>query len=196
MNPTAVPTDWYTASEEAELAEFGIVHGLGITGKGEPGGPVHLESIEILVGVAGPLFDLAGQSGAPLAMPPMEGRWWVEDDRPPFDVPRAEWSWQLFLRLPDDLPAPLFDLAREAARRSNPAAARVQLVAFTEGHCVQALHVGPYADEPRTLAKLDELMSARGLLPNGLHHEICLSDFSETDPSKIRTILRQPVCAG
>lgn len=169
------------------------MHGLGITGKGEPGGPAHLESIEILVGVAGPLIDLARQSGVPFAMPPMEGRWWVEDDRPPFDVPRDEWCWQLLLRLPDDLPAPLFDLAREAARRSDPAAARVQVVIFTEGRCVQALHVGPYVEEPRTLAKLDGLMSTMRLQPNGLHHEIYLSDFNETDPSKMRTILRQPI---
>lgn len=69
---------WFDPDElpvvAAALAEFDTVHGLGITGKGEPGGPAHLESIEILVGVAGPLIDLARQSGVPFAMPPMERR--------------------------------------------------------------------------------------------------------------------------
>ena len=184
---------WYSAADEPELVEFGTVHGLGITGKGDPGGPVHLESIKTLVGVAAPLLPLAARSGSQFAMPPMEGRWWVEEDRPPFEVPRAEWCWQLFLRLQDDLPAPLFDRAREISRASNPAAARVQLVTFTEGRCVQAKHHGPYSEEPRTLAKMEEVISAGDLEGNGLHHEIYLSDVGETDPAKMHTILRQPV---
>ncbi len=32
-----------------------------------------------------------------------------------------------------------------------------------------------------------------GLVVNGLHHEVYLSDPAETDPEKMRTILRQPV---
>jgi hypothetical protein len=112
--PTDV-TAWYTASNEPELTAFGTVHGQGITGTRGPGGLVHLESIRTLVDVASALLDLAGRAGASFAMPAMEGRWWVEDDRPPFDVPRAEWCWQLYFRLPDDLPAPLFDVARETA---------------------------------------------------------------------------------
>ncbi|MCC5575785.1 hypothetical protein IMZ11_09045 [Microtetraspora sp. AC03309] len=48
-------------------------------------------------------------------MPPLEGRWWVEDTRPPLEVPRDEWHWHLFLRLPDTLDPALADQAREAA---------------------------------------------------------------------------------
>jgi hypothetical protein len=191
---TFIDPAWYTAAEEPELVEFGTVHGLGISGRGEPGGPVHLHSIQTLFAVASPLLDLAAQAGTPFDMPPMEGRWWVEDDRPPFEVPRSEWCWQLFVRLPDELPAPLADHAREVAWQSNPAAPRVQLVTFTEGRCVQAMHNGPYSEEPETLAKMDSLISASDLEPNGLHHEIYLSDLlNETDPGKVHTVLRQPV---
>jgi hypothetical protein len=38
-------------------------------------------------------------------------------------------------------------------------------------------------------------MQERGLVANGLHHEIYLSDVRQTDPGKMRTILRQPVHA-
>ena len=34
---------------------------------------------------------------------------------------------------------------------------------------------------------------AEGLAPRGRHHEIYLSDARRTDPSRLRTILRQPV---
>lgn len=184
-----------TVTEQPELVEIGAARGLGITGRGEPGGAVHLESIQLLYAVAGPLLGLAAQAGAPFPMPPMEGRWWVEDERPPFEVPRAEWCWQVFLPLPDDMPAALFDQAREIARASHPAAAQVQLVTFTEGRCVQATHLGPYSEEPKTLARMEAVMAEAGLEPYGLHHEIYLSDISETDPAKMRTVLRQPVRA-
>jgi hypothetical protein len=184
---------WYTATEEPELTEFGTVHGLGITGQGAPGGPVHVESTGLLYAVAGPLLGLAAQAGSPFPMPPLEGRWWVEDDRPAFDVPREQWCWQLFLRLPDDLPPALFDQARELARAEQPGAARVQLVTFTEGSVVQALHVGPFAEEPKTLARMESVISANGLGLRGLHHEIYLTDFTSTDPAEQQTILRQPV---
>jgi hypothetical protein len=189
-------TSWYEAAEQPELVEFGTVHGLGITGRGAPGGRVHMESTRLLYAVAGPLLGLAAQAGAPFGMPPLEGRWWVEDDRPPFDVPREEWCWQLFLRLPDDLAAGLVDQARELARASEPAVARVQLVSFTEGQVVQALHAGPFAEEPKTLARMEAVITSSNLAVNGLHHEIYLTDFTTTKPEELRTILRQPVRAA
>jgi hypothetical protein len=42
----------------------------------------------------------------------------------------------------------------------------------------------PYGPPPTT---------EQGLVNNGLHHEIYLSDVAETDTAKMRTILRQPV---
>lgn len=34
------------------------------------------------------------------------------------------------------------------------------------------------------------------MVPNGLHHEVYLSDVRETDPEKTRAILRVPVRPG
>jgi hypothetical protein len=184
---------WYEAVEEPRIAEFGAVRGLSVTGQGEPGGTEYGTAVHALYAVAGTLLGMAG-GGSP--MPPLEGRWWVEDERSPFEVPRAEWRWHLFLRLPDDLDAVRWaDRAREAARAQTPAVSRVQLVSFAEGRCVQMLHRGPYADEPRTLARMEELMKAERLVPNGLHHEIYLTDPSG-DAQAARTILRQPVRAA
>nr|WP_329098480.1 GyrI-like domain-containing protein [Actinomadura citrea] len=74
-----------------------------------------------------------------------------------------------------------------------PAAARVQHVSYTDGWCVQVLHLGPYSVEPASLARMESLMEAEDLVPHGLHHEVYLSDPREEDPAKMRTILRQPV---
>ncbi|MFD0684137.1 GyrI-like domain-containing protein [Actinomadura fibrosa] len=142
----------------------------------------------------GALFAVLGALGAPMV--PLEGRWWIEDERSPFEVPREEWWWHLFVRLPDETEPGAVDRAREEVRPGVPAAARVQEVMFTEGRCVQVMHHGAFADEPATLARMDALMRAEGLTVNGLHHEIYLTSPDETDPAKIRAILRQPVRPG
>ncbi|WP_433143856.1 GyrI-like domain-containing protein [Actinomadura nitritigenes] len=178
---------WYEAAEKPEIAEFGPVSGLAVTGRGEPGGAAYGASV-------GALYAVMGALGAPMV--PLEGRWWVEDERSPFEVPREEWWWHLFLRLPDEegaIGVGAIEAAVTEVRQGVPAAARVQRVTFTDGRCVQMLHRGPYADEPASLAEMDALMKAEGLDVNGLHHEIYLSDPNEPDQSKARTILRQPV---
>src|SRR5262245_49672750 len=124
----------------------------------------------------------------PFQMPPLEGRWWIEDERRWFEVPRDQWRWHLFLRVLDSMPVELVDPARETSRAAENtfAVARVQLVTFTEGQAVQMMHRGPYADEPRTLATINAFMERNELVPYGLHHEIYLSDVRETDTTKIR----------
>ncbi|WP_412515901.1 GyrI-like domain-containing protein [Actinomadura madurae] len=173
---------WYEAADEPELVEHEAVSGLVVTGRGEPGGAAYNESV-------GALYAVMGALGAPMV--PLEGRWWVEDERSPFEVPREEWRWHLFLRLPDG--SAQVERAREEVRPGLPAAARVQYVTYADGRCVQMMHHGAYSDEPASLARMTALMEAEGLVVNGLHHEIYLSDTRETDPEKMRTILRQPV---
>jgi hypothetical protein len=187
--------DWYSASDEPEEVTFGPVRGLSVSGQGEPGGTAYMKALNPLLAVAKATLNIAAEMNSPFTMPPLEGLWWVEDNRAWSDVPRAEWCWHLFVRLPDSLSAEVADRAREAVRIGEGmlSAGRVQLVMFTESRSVQVLHHGHYADEPRTLERMNELIERKQLVPNGLHHEIYLSDVRETDPSKMQTILRQPV---
>ncbi|MDF5756705.1 GyrI-like domain-containing protein [Spongiactinospora sp. TRM90649] len=184
-NPLENATDgWYTAADQPELAEFGPVSGLCVTGRGAPGGPEYQQCVRALYGVA-------AATGRPPAA--LEGRWWVEDDRPPLTVPREEWHWHLFLRLPAGFPPQDADRAREAARPSGATVDRVQFVTFTEGSCVQMTHHGSFADEAASLARMGEFMAANGLVHAGTHHEIYLTDPVRTPQDALRTILRQPV---
>jgi hypothetical protein len=128
---------WYEAAEKPEIAEFGPVSGLAVTGRGEPGGAAYGASV-------GALYAVMGALGAPMV--PLEGRWWVEDERSPFAVPREDWWWHLFLRLPDEIDT--IEGAVAEVRPGVSAAARVQRVTFTEGRCVQMLHRGPSAEGP------------------------------------------------
>jgi hypothetical protein len=55
------------------------------------------------------------------------------------------------------------------------------------------VHVGPYADEARTIERLHRFAHEQGLIPRGRQHEIYLSDPRRTAPERLRTMIRQPV---
>ena len=44
--------------------------------------------------------------------------------------------------------------------------------------------------EPETLSQMDKIMTQNGLVKNGFHHEIYLSDPGKTTPEKMKPILR------
>jgi hypothetical protein len=72
---------------------------------------------------------------------------------------------------------------------------RVRLESFREGLCLQIMHIGPYAEEPRTLEKMSAFAEARGLIFHGRHHEIYLGDPRTAKPDNLRTVLRHAVLA-
>jgi hypothetical protein len=78
-------------------------------------------------------------------------------------------------------------------RGKGAEAKRVVLRSLSEGRCVQALHVGPYEDEGKTVADMRAFAEKQGLRVVGPHHEIYLSDPRRVAPNKLKTILRQPV---
>jgi hypothetical protein len=171
---------YFSASTTPEIVEIGPVRAIAVSGVGAPGGESHMRAIKALYAAA-EVAEGAGTSGQGPELPPMEGLWWVEDDRPPFEVPRDEWHWQLFIQVP----------AAFASGDANRQAG-VEVIELDEGLSVQALHVGPYATEPETLAAMDHLMERERLEPNGRHHEIYLTPVTDV-PAEGRTILRQPV---
>ena len=64
---------------------------------------------------------------------------------------------------------------------------------FAEGRAAQVLHVGPYAAETPTIARLHAAIEAAGLTARGRHHEIYVGDPRRSAPDRLLTILRQPV---
>jgi hypothetical protein len=183
-------SSYYSASTTPELVEFSPVRALAFEGRGAPGGADHLSAIEMLYAVMHGVQALANEM-TPFLVPPLEGLWWIGDDRLALEVPREEWRWQVLLRLPSDDASGWID---EARAQAGDDARSVQLATLAEGLCVQALHRGPYETEPETIAAMDALMEREQLTMNGRHHEIYLTAVTEQlPPNEIRTILRHPV---
>jgi len=129
----------------------------------------------------------------------LEGLWGVEDGK--FDITvKDNWSYTLMIMQPEVITQEIFEQARDEVRRKKGGSDmldKARLAYFEEGLCVQTMHIGPYATEPATLDHMQEFMQENGLMdnvgPNGLHHEIYLSDPRKAAPDKMKTVLRHPV---
>jgi hypothetical protein len=163
---------------------------LAIEGQGEPGGARHLDAIDRLLAVAVELGRISSRHGIAITIPPLEGLWWVDGERPALEVPRQEWRWRPLLPVPEAVDEGWVSQAGTVV--GGRAAVEAELDRLEEGRCLQALHIGPYEKEPETLATMDAEMARRRLSMNGRHHEIYLSDLSGP-LEKARTILRHPV---
>jgi hypothetical protein len=124
----------------------------------------------------------------------LEGLWWVEDGR--FDITRpGNWYWTAMMMQPDHITEEMFQeaLAQLRRKKPNPALDKLRFATFHEGLCLQVMHIGPYAEEMATVARMETFAAEHGYQMTGKHHEIYLGDPRRTDPSRLKTVLRHPV---
>ncbi|WP_205519473.1 GyrI-like domain-containing protein [Pyxidicoccus caerfyrddinensis] len=127
---------------------------------------------------------------------PLEGLWSADDPAAFVQRRKDEWKWTMMIMQPEWITKEMFDEAVEVVRtKKNPAALPgVYFDTYDEGLSVQIMHIGSYDDEAPTLRRLhEEYMPANGLDFNGPHHEVYIGDPRKAEPSKLKTILRQPV---
>lgn len=186
---------YYCSKAVPQEVNFKEVRCLSIVGQGEPAGPAFTEAVQALYPLAYGVKGISKKSGRDFAVPKLEGLWWVVSEKPALEVPRSQWHWKLLIRVPDFVEDETVAQARAVVHEKNGLAVvkDIKFETLCEGRCVQILHVGPYKTEPESLAKLESFMKLNGLLKNGFHHEIYLSDPRKTSPEKMKTILRQPV---
>ncbi|MBE6482061.1 MAG: transcriptional regulator [Actinomyces ruminicola] len=131
-------------------------------------------------------------------VPPLEGFWWQEGVEGIDYAHKDRFEWISAIRLPDFVTETEFEWAvQEATAKKRTDFSRVQFMPLQEGLCVQCMHIGPYDDEPTTLALMHEFMEAQGYAPDFTaerrHHEIYLSDARRVAPEKLRTVVRHPI---
>jgi hypothetical protein len=174
---------------------------LAIDGSGDPNAsPEYAAAIEALYPVAYALkFTSKNALGRDFVVGPLEGLWRAADMSAYTRGDRDAWEWTLLVHQPDWITAEMVADAvgaMTAKKKGGTALDHLRLLTVDEGRSVQILHIGSYAAEAPTLARLhDEYMPAHGLTFNGDHHEIYLSDVRRTAPEKLKTVLRQPVRA-
>ena len=111
---------------------------------------------------------------------------------------KETFNWISLIRLPDFVTKKDLEWAKgEVARKKSIDPSSVEFLTITEGLCVQMMHIGPFEDEPVTVAKIDEYLLEQGyendFSNDRFHHEIYLSDVSKVQPEKYRTVIRHPI---
>ncbi|MHA1618770.1 MAG: GyrI-like domain-containing protein [Promethearchaeota archaeon] len=128
-------------------------------------------------------------------VPPLEGLWYIDNMENWSMEKKEDWQWTMMIRIPDFVTKKHLDLAHEIARESkNPAALpKLYIANYHEGLCVQLMHLGSYDSEAPNIARMHKFAMEEGYKLSGKHHEIYLSDPRRVDPSKLKTVLRQPI---
>ena len=131
-------------------------------------------------------------------VPPLEGLWWQEGVQGVDYARKEDFQWISLIRLPEFVTREVFDRAvREAAEKKRQDFSEVEFFPWEEGLCVQCMHLGPYDDEPATVAAMEACARAQGYAPDfregRFHHEIYLSDVRRCKPEKLKTVIRQPI---
>ncbi len=184
--------------EFARIVVPRLLH-LMVDGHGDPNtSPDYPRAVEALYSTSYALKFACKAQGRDFVVSPLEGLWSAADPSSFVARRKHEWDWTMLIMVPDFIDDASFEAARAKAQaKLGELAESLRLEALEEGLCLQALHIGSYDNEGPLLARLhNEVMPAGGYAFAGRHHEIYLSDPRKTAPSKLKTILRQPVRKG
>lgn len=177
---------------------------LAVDGRGAPSSEVFVQSLEALYGVAYGVKFARKKFGRnmPFKVAALEGRWgaegWTDTTQMP---PRERWTWRLRMGLPADATQAEIDAVIRAASTKrggklagNPMLGQLFIEQIPECRHGRILHVGPYADEPRSFVALAGVIAAAGLRAGDGHLEIYLGDPRRTAPEKLKTVLLKEIC--
>lgn len=192
----------YRPGTEPALVDVPPMHYVAVRGEGDPNEPggSFAHAVEALYAVSYTLkMSYKGarriEGFFDYVVPPLEGLWLSPGGAA---TPKSAFSWVAMIRLPEFIGRADVDWAvGEAARKKKLDLSAVAFFPFSEGRCVQCMHMGPYDTEPATLRKMELFARENGLHPATSaarpHHEIYLGDPRKTAPEKLKTILRLPV---
>ena len=197
--------EFYMPKDKPGIVEVPSMNYIAVRGKGDPNaeGSEYKESIGLLYGIAFTIkmskkgnYQIDGYFD--YVVPPLEGFWWQDGVTGVDYAHKENFEFISVIRLPDFVTKEDFDWAvAEATKKKKTDFSKVEFLAYDEGLCVQCMHMGPYDDEPATVALMHEYMAAEGyeldISDRRLHHEIYVSDVRKTAPEKLRTVIRHPV---
>jgi len=170
---------------------------LMVDGQGDPStSEDYARAVEALFAVsyAAKFMIKKGPQQIDYAVMPLEGLWWADDPAAFAENRLSSWKWTMMITQPDIVPDDIIAAAIDSVRAKKGLADvdKLRLETFTEGHCAQVLHVGPFSEEGPTIERLHAYIRGKSDLV-GKHHEIYLTDVRRADPKKWKMIIRQPM---
>jgi hypothetical protein len=194
--------DLYNPKTQPSIIDVPEISYVAVKGQGNPNDESgeYQKALEVMYGIQYTIK--MSKKGTPpegyfdYVVPPLESFWWLDDSED--WTAKSKYNWIAVIRLPEFVSGKVFQWAcEEVTKKKKICTDKAYLLTMTEGLCVQCMHIGPYDDEPKTLALIDAFIDKNNFKKNitdkRLHHEIYLSDPRKTEPAKMKTILRIPV---
>ena len=197
--------EFYMPPKKPTIVTVPEMNYIAVRGKGDPNAEngEYKASIGLLYGIA---FTIKmSKMGThkidgyfDYVVPPLEG-FWRQSGGGEIDFSHKEnFEFISVIRLPDFVTKEEFDWAvSEAENKKKSDFSKVKFLTYSEGKCVQCMHVGPYDNEPETICLMREFSEKNGfssdISEERLHHEIYLSDPRKCASERLRTVIRQPI---
>lgn len=197
--------EFYMPKNKPNIVEVPTMNFIAVCGKGDPNveGGEYKQAIGLLYNIA---FTIKmSKMGShkidgyfDYVVPPLEGLWWQDGVKEIDYSHKEDFCWISLIRLPDFVTKEDFDWAvAEATKKKNTDFSKVEFFTYTEGLCVQCMHIGSYDDEYETIKLMHDFAHNNGhefdFTDSRYHHEIYLSDARRVLPERRKTVLRLPI---
>lgn len=197
--------EFYLPKQKPEIIEVPKMNYIAVRGKGNPNaeGGEYQKAMEILYSLAYTIkmsykTDYKIKGFFEYVVPPLEGFWWQENVDGIDYEDKDSFNWISCIRLPDFVEKEDFDWAvKTAEEKKRKDFSSAEFLTVEEGLCVQIMHIGPFDNEPESVAVMDKFIEENGYVcdinEKRLHHEIYLSDARKVPPEKWKTVIRHPI---
>lgn len=197
--------EFYMPKTKPEIVTLPAANYIAVRGNGDPNeeNGAYQQSIGILYAIAYTIkMSYKGshkiEGFFEYVVPPLEGFWWQEGIQGVDFKNKNTFNWISVIRLPDFVTKADFQWAvEEAAKKKKLDCSKAEFLKIEEGLCVQIMHIGPFDEEPATVALMDKYLDENGYINDlndiRLHHEIYLSDIRKVEPAKWKTVIRHPI---
>jgi len=177
--------------------KFAMIDGQIEPGCGPGSSPAFQQALEVLYGISYTLkfmSKLRKENPIDYTVMALEGLWWVEQGEFNISQP-GNWHWTAMIMQPEHISEGMYQEALEQLQKKKPELdlKGLRFETFHEGLSMQIMHIGPYASEPETIARMETFADENGYRYRGRHHEIYLGDPRRSAPEKLKTVLRHPI---
>lgn len=199
-----VDKDLYFPKQKPMLIDVPPMNFIMVDGSGVPSNALYQQSVQTLYSLSFTIkmSKMKGQQPDDYfeyVVPPLEGLWWCKGGKLEWNNPKEEWLWTSMIRQPEFVTEEVFEWAVHECKKKKPQVdvSKARFNVFTEGQCVQIMHIGPYDEEYHSIELINDFIVEHNLVnltgDVHKHHEIYLSDPRKTPPEKLKTVLRFPV---
>lgn len=190
----------YVPKNQPEIIEVPEFKFLSISGEGNPNSEYFSECVQALYSLAYGVrmsykWEVPPKEYYDYTVYPLEGIWNLIDPTKHIEgqLDKDNLKFELMIRQPDFLDDTLFEQVMEivSKKKTQPQLKNVAFEKYTEGTCVQMLHIGSYDLENESFKLMEDFCKSNGYKRlEKSHREIYLSNPQSTAPEKLKTVLR------